>query len=251
MIISLCGKGGCGKSTVSSLLAKEFAQEGSSVLVVDSDASNIGINRQLGLPMPKDFINYFGGKRAVHDSIMRSDLEPTLIEQTWTFSDIPAEYISEKNGIKFLTIGKIRGSGEGCTCPMDAITKQIINNLRLNPGDVLIMDTEAGIEHLGKDIEIGVDSILIIVEPSYESIMLSKTILEISSKKHKPAYFILNKVDSASDDYLRNLIGNYGKIIASIPTSDSIAFKGLVGEELVFDNDEIKKLARFLKNKIS
>ena len=64
MKIILCGKGGCGKSTVASLLSYEFAQRGKKVLVVDTDESNYGLHRQLGLPLPADFLEYFGGKKA-------------------------------------------------------------------------------------------------------------------------------------------------------------------------------------------
>ena len=251
MIISLCGKGGCGKSTVSALLAKEFAKRGNSVLVLDADESNSGLNRQLGLSMPRDFINFFGGKSAISHTIKNSELEPSFMEQTWAFSDIPTDYISEKHGIKLLTVGKIRESGEGCACPAAIITKRIIANLRLNTGDVLIMDTEAGIEHLGRGIEIGVDALIVVVEPSFESIELSKTISKKSREIHKPTYFVLNKVDSLSEDYMRNNISNDCNIIAAIPTSSDIAHAGLLGEALDFENDQIKKLVSFLKEAIS
>ena len=62
MKITICGKGGCGKSTVTSLLAKEFARMGKTVLVVDSDESNFGLHRQLGVELPRDYTEYFGGK---------------------------------------------------------------------------------------------------------------------------------------------------------------------------------------------
>lgn len=106
MIISLCGKGGCGKSTVSALLAKKFAKRGNAVLVLDAGESNSGLNRQLGLSMPRDFINYFGGKSAILHTINNSELEPSFLDHTWAFSDIPADYISEGHGIKLLSVGK-------------------------------------------------------------------------------------------------------------------------------------------------
>ena len=65
MKITICGKGGCGKSTVTTLLGKEFAKEGQKVLIIDSDESNYGLHRQLGVELPRDFTEYFGGKDIV------------------------------------------------------------------------------------------------------------------------------------------------------------------------------------------
>ena len=72
MKITVCGKGGCGKSTVTTLLAKELARMGKKVLVVDSDESNFGLHRQLGVELPRDFTEYFGGKDKAFKTMMTS-----------------------------------------------------------------------------------------------------------------------------------------------------------------------------------
>ncbi len=64
MKVLVCGKGGSGKSTITALLAKAMARKGYNVLVVDSDESNFGLHRQLGVEMPEDFTNYLGGKKS-------------------------------------------------------------------------------------------------------------------------------------------------------------------------------------------
>ena len=69
MKVLICGKGGSGKSTVTALLAKAMARRGYNVLVVDSDESNFGLHRQLGVEMPDDFMNYLGGKKALGEKI--------------------------------------------------------------------------------------------------------------------------------------------------------------------------------------
>lgn len=72
MKITVCGKGGCGKSTVSALLAKEFERMGKTVLVADSDESNYGLHRQLGVKLPRDFTEFFGGKEKAFKTMMAS-----------------------------------------------------------------------------------------------------------------------------------------------------------------------------------
>ena len=70
--IAVTGKGGCGKSTVTSLLAKALARQGKEILVIDSDESNYGLHRQLGMKLPRDFTDYFGGKQNVLNDMMLS-----------------------------------------------------------------------------------------------------------------------------------------------------------------------------------
>ena len=69
MKILVCGKGGCGKSTVSTLLAKEINRRKNKVLVIDTDESNFGLHSQLGMDSPQDFMNYFGGKKVLFEQV--------------------------------------------------------------------------------------------------------------------------------------------------------------------------------------
>ena len=78
MKITVCGKGGCGKSTVSALLAKEFERMGKTVLVADSDESNYGLHRQLGVKLPRDFTEYFGGKEKAFKTVMVGEILDTV-----------------------------------------------------------------------------------------------------------------------------------------------------------------------------
>ena len=88
MKIAVCGKGGCGKSTVTSLLAKALARRGKEILVIDSDESNYGLHRQLGMKLPRDFTDYFGGKQNVLNDMMLSKFTHQFFEETWTIDDI-------------------------------------------------------------------------------------------------------------------------------------------------------------------
>ena len=102
MKITVCGKGGCGKSTVTSLLAKVLARRGKETLVIDSDESNYGLHRQLGMKLPRDFTDYFGGKQNVLNDRMLSKFTHQFFEETWTIDDIPEDYYSLKDGVKLM-----------------------------------------------------------------------------------------------------------------------------------------------------
>ena len=90
MKILVCGKGGSGKSTISALLSKELARNGRNVLVIDTDESNFGIHVQLGMAKPKDFMNYFGGKKVLFEKQKSFGLSQRL--SRWYTNDFDGKY---------------------------------------------------------------------------------------------------------------------------------------------------------------
>lgn len=193
----ISGKGGSGKSTVSALIAREMAARGLKVLVVDTDESNFGLYKHLGLPQPKDFMDSLGGKKGLGEQMrkfMKSEGKEKLsILQEFSVEDIPSELIVGKDGIKLVAIGKIHEYGEGCACPMGALAREFIEKLQANEMHVIV-DTDAGIEHFGRGVEGGSDKIVVVIDPSFESVQLSEKISEMGAKINKPVYFILNRM---------------------------------------------------------
>ena len=156
MKVLVCGKGGSGKSTVAALLAKSMARRGYGVLVVDSDESNYGLHRQLGMELPSSLMDHFGGKKKMMEKMRRSFTEGeqiSLFDEKWTLATIPADATTVKDGIKLLAIGKIHDFGEGCACPMGALSKKFLDNLSVGAEAIEKNDTEAGIEHFGRGSE--------------------------------------------------------------------------------------------------
>lgn len=249
MKLILCGKGGSGKSTIASLLSQCFAEKGKKVLVVDTDESNFGLHRQLGLELPQDFTNYFGGKSSAFERIMQSspNFESVcFFEKEWTLDSIPSPFFSEKDGVRLVSIGKIHEVGEGCACTMGIVTKQFISNLALKDDEVVIIDTEAGIEHFGRAVEESVDAILMIIDPSFESLRLSEKVSELSQSVNKPVYFVLNKVSADNEAFMRKSIHANSTIAAVLPADSRIMMAGLQGDQIQSNHPEINGLYEFL-----
>ena len=248
MKVLVCGKGGSGKSTVAALLAKSAARRGYRVLVVDSDESNYGLHRQLGMELPPTLMDHFGGKRGVKEKMGRPSQggeRPGFFDGRWTIDEIPAGTTAEKAGIRLLAIGKIHDFGEGCACPMGVLAKKFLDNLSVGEKEMVIIDTEAGIEHFGRGVEAGCDAILAVLDPSFESILLSKKIAEISEKINKPLYFVLNRVDDERKAaMMKSLDGR--RVAAAIPETKEIFRAGLSGTELDLTIKEMEGLIDLL-----
>jgi CO dehydrogenase maturation factor len=185
---------------------------------------------------PKDLLEYFGGKKGMMEDFRKAredDAKPD--ELNWTFEDIPDDYISKKGEIGLVAIGKIHEAGEGCACPMGILSKRFISELMLSDKDIVIVDTEAGIEHFGRGIDQMCDAILMIIDPSYESLHLSKEVARMAEKIDVPVYYILNKIDQETSSYLRNGVDNKEAIIAEFTSDPVLLVSGLEGKELPGD----------------
>ena len=102
MKLVVCGKGGSGKSTLTSLLAQEYARKNNRVLVVDTDESNSGLHRLLGTDAPRDLMEYFGGRQGMSEKIKAAAPDYTkvvLIDKPWNLDTIPEEYVTKKGNI--------------------------------------------------------------------------------------------------------------------------------------------------------
>jgi CO dehydrogenase maturation factor len=243
MKILICGKGGSGKSTIVALLAKEMAIRNYNVLVIDSDESNIGLHSRLGMQKPKDFMNYFGGKKVLFEKTKE-------LRSRWRLENLPKDYLSEKGNIKLLSVGKIYEFGEGCACPINALSSKLLEAIDLGDKELLLADTDAGIEHFGRGVERGVDVLFVIVDPSQESILLARKISELGRQVSKPVYYILNRIaDKETEEFLLKSIDG-GKLIATIPENKEVFISGLEGNELNKNVGGIKEIANVLESTV-
>ena len=230
--ISVCGKGGSGKSTLTSLLAMAAQDRGLTTLVIDSDESNSGLYRMLGFDTPPTpLMALVGGREGMKDKMN----QPTLLsESELVLEQIPYPYVHEKNGLRLLSIGKIHQALEGCACPMGVLSREFLKKLRLGENEIAIVDMEAGIEHFGRGIDNSIDAVLVVVEPSYESIALAGKIKELASGINKKLWAVLNITSSESliAEIMAKLRNSEMETIGVISYDASVFLSGLKGDTL-------------------
>ena len=238
--VAVCGKGGSGKSTVVSLLAHGLSRRGYEVLVVDSDESNLGLHRILGIDStPVTLMDSIGGKGAIKRRLPPKTAQSLSMTQTGILeaekirpADIPAPYIGRKNGISMVSIGKIHEALEGCACPIGALGKEFLEKLHIDTNEIVLVDMEAGVEHFGRGVEAGVDGILIVVDPSFESVELAQRINTISKEMGiSNVQAVLNRV--TSEDMAAKLVRTLSEkkvpVIGTIRMDDEVFTAGLEG----------------------
>ena len=202
--IAVCGKGGSGKSVLIRLLADGLRRRGRRVLVVDSDESNTGLFRMLGFEKPPEpLVELLGGKKKLEgmlEEAIRSgtpEMQVDLIRRELQLADIPPEYMLEKDGIRLINIGKILMALEGCACPMGIVSRSFLKRLRLAPDEVALVDMEAGVEHFGRGVETSLDCVLVVVEPSLDSLEVAEKIHELAGQIDiADVWAVLNKITS-------------------------------------------------------
>ena len=237
MKLMICGKGGSGKSTVAALLAKQYVHVGKRVVVVDAEVSTVlGPHRLLGTGVPQDLIEYFNGEKSVREKMkaLRQVEVPPDDPQfgTWTYDTIPQGFSSENGGVKLVTIGKIRDVTVACKSPWMALARQFILGLDLAENDRVIVDAEAGIEHFGRGIDAACDAVLMVIDPSHESVRLAERASDMANSVNVPLYFVLNKTDANTSSFLRKVIPARNRIIGEFPYDPEILRAGIEGRAL-------------------
>jgi CO dehydrogenase maturation factor len=195
MKLSICGKGGSGKSTIVCLLANEARERGYSVLVVDSDESNSGLFHMLGFDYPPvPLMELVGGKKVLKEKMAQVNV---LTEPVITTTQIPERHLLKRDGLMLVSIGKILQALEGCACPMGVLSREFIGKINLQHNELVIVDMEAGIEHFGRGVDTSIDSLLVVVDPSLESINIGQKIHDLASEIGiHDVWTIMNKVPS-------------------------------------------------------
>ena len=201
MKIAVSGKGGVGKTTFSSLLIRTLNDMGKHVLAIDADP-DANLAAGLGIPDSDKIVPISEMKDLIFE---RTEAKPGSIGGFFKLSpkvdDLPDALSKKLDNIKLMRLGGVKKGGAGCICPESTMLKALITHVVLARDEVVVMDMEAGIEHLGRGTAQAVDRLLVVVEPGRRSIDTAMNIKKLASEIRLDKVSIIgNKIRSPKDE---------------------------------------------------
>ena len=220
--IAVTGKGGVGKTTVAALLCRALVERGCAVIAVDADPdANLGA--AVGIA-DDDIVPLASMADLIEE---RTGAPPGNVGSFFKINphvaDLPEKLWQEKGGIRLLKMGTVKHGGAGCICPASAMLKAMMQNLILYRNEAVIMDMEAGIEHLGRATAQAVKQLIVVVEPGMRSIETARTIRALARDIHlERVCLIANKIRSASDTDFINEHADGLDVLGFLPYDDRL-----------------------------
>jgi CO dehydrogenase maturation factor len=241
MKIAISGKGGVGKSTIAAAMALHFAQKGNKVLALDADP-DANLARALGIPDEEQqcivpisrqialIEERTGAKVKQYGQVFKINPE---------VSDVADGYAYPYKGVSLLVLGAVEAGGSGCACPENTFIKALVTDLVLFKDETLIMDMEAGVEHLGRATVSGVDLMIVVVEPGQRSVDSARTILRMAGEIGlKKVVLVGNKAaGQADEDFIRGALAGY-ELLAVLPYSEAVRQADKAGASVLDFADE-------------
>ena len=219
MKIAVSGKGGVGKTLVAGVLAVFFAKKNFKVLAIDADSSP---NLALTLGIPTD---QAGKIIPISENAKLMELKTkTKFEGVYRLSfsvdDIIKDFsVESPYGVNLLVMGTVRSAESGCTCPANAVVRALLRHLLLERNEVVVMDMEAGVEHLGRGTAKNMNTMLIVSDSGFKSLETAKRIFGLATEMGIKEVFLLgNRVASAHE----------GELIKRFAAKNEIPLLGLI-----------------------
>jgi CO dehydrogenase maturation factor len=215
-------------------LARELRDRGYSVLMVDADP-DANLAGALGIANPGEIVPVSEMKELIAE---RTGSKPGTIGGYFklnpTVSDLPEKLAHTHRGIRLMVLGTVKSAGGGCICPESALLKALLNHLFLNQKDAVIMDMEAGLEHLGRGTAMGVDMMIVVVEPGRRSLETAAAIKGLARGLGiKKVAVVASKVQAESElAFLKAELKDY-RWLGHLPYSEAIRQSDLNASSLL------------------
>lgn len=203
MKIAIAGKGGVGKTTIMALLARQLQESGTEVLVIDADpcphmAQTLGFTDIETITPIADMTSLLAERAGKTEGSPYYNINPEV-------NDLLRDFMLESGGIKLMILGAIQTAEGGCACPEATVLKRLLTKLLLGNNQAILLDMEAGVEHLGRGTIASVDELFIVAIPSNSSVRTATDIHKLAVEAGiKDISFLGNLIDDEEDRLFLN-----------------------------------------------
>jgi len=241
MKIAISGKGGVGKTLLASLLSKIFVESGYSVIAIDADP-DANLAATLGFSNPEEITPISEMDDLIEE---RTGARPGQYAPYFKLNpkvdDIPEKYALKQDGIKLMRMGRVKKGGTGCYCPENALLQALLSHLLLARNEIVILDMEAGIEHLGRGTARAVDKLIVVVEPGRRSIETAFNIKKLATEIGLQNIAVVgNKIRNQPDrEFLISSLSGFD-FLGFIPYDQAILDADLANLSLLDSSQQVK-----------
>ncbi len=237
MKLAVSGKGGVGKTTFSSLLIRTLNQQGKHVLAIDADP-DANLAGALGIEGAEEIVPISEMKELI---LERTEAMPGTVGGYFKLNpkvdDLPEKLSARLENIKLMRLGGVKKGGAGCICPESTLLRALVTHVVLARDEVVVMDMEAGIEHLGRGTARAVDKLLVVVEPGRRSLDTAEHIRQLASEIGLKSIAVIgNKIRGEKDEaFLKEHLSDF-QFLGFLPYDEALIEADLTGKS-PFESD--------------
>jgi len=252
--LAIVGKGGVGKTTLAAALAQHFARLARPVIAIDADPDG-NLGSALGVPEDRLPDPIAGMRDLILERTGAKDQPGGFYTLNPKVDDLPDRFSVEVGGVRLLVLGTVEWGGKGCMCPEGAVLKALLQHLLLRVPEHVILDMEAGLEHLGRASARGVDAMISVVEPGMRSVQTAARIRALAAEIGIQRTFVVaNKLrDPQEQEVLQRALGDQ-RLIGTIPYCDRLVRADLHGRPVVMEDEAfagaIRSIGEFLEKQL-
>jgi CO dehydrogenase maturation factor len=231
--IAVCGKGGVGKTLIAAGLACSMADEGVKTLAIDADsAPNLALTLGITLEDARKILPISENKELIESKT--STEYPGIFRLSFTVDDVIRRYsVTTPFGVDLIVMGTVKSMGSGCTCPANAVLRALLRHLIVETDEAVVLDMEAGVEHMGRGTAKNVDELLIVADANMKALEIAKRIEELAVKAGMEQVFLVgNKVaDETQQATIKNFARENGlRVLDFVPFDQKVAESEMKGE---------------------
>ncbi|MEM3626631.1 MAG: AAA family ATPase [Candidatus Bathyarchaeia archaeon] len=233
MKIAISGKGGVGKTLIAGGLACSFARRGLKTIAIDADPSpNLALTLGLSPAEARRILPISENRELVEAKTGTG--YPGVFRLSFTVDDIARDYsVKTPFGVNLIVMGTVKSAGSGCTCPANAIVRALLRHLIVERDEAVILDMEAGVEHMGRGTAKHVDTMLVITDANMKSLETAKRIYELAADMGiKEIFLVGNKIGNEAQKKIMEAFAeeNNLKILTFIPFDQKVLEAEMHGE---------------------